>query len=92
MKVAVFGTAVSKEFIPVLDEFFNFLKTNKISVQLFKPFYEFLTDNLGIEPYHTTFFSNHAEFDTTLFSVLAEMEPFCILLSKSGILIFPLWV
>jgi NAD+ kinase len=64
VKVAVFGTAVSKEFIPVLDEFFNFLKTNKISVQLFKPFYEFLTDNLGIEPYHTTFFSNHAEFDT----------------------------
>ena len=38
MKVAVFGTSVSDGFTPVLNEFFGFLKSSKIEVQIFKPF------------------------------------------------------
>jgi NAD+ kinase len=64
VKVAVFGTAVSEGFIPVLDEFFTFLKKNKIKVQLFKPFHEFLASNLGVEPYYNSFFNVPEEFDT----------------------------
>ena len=72
MKVAVFGTAVSERFIPVLEKFFNYLKSNAISVQLFKPFYQFLTENLNLEPYFTSFFNTPSDFDKTnrfIFSV-----------------------
>lgn len=72
MKVAVFGTSLSKRFFPVLDEFFGFLKTNKIEVQLFRPFYNFLKNELNIVPYYTTFFQSPSDFDSTnqfIFSV-----------------------
>ncbi|RIH66803.1 NAD kinase [Mariniphaga sediminis] len=72
MKVAVFGTSLSKRFFPVLDEFFGFLKTNKIEVQLFRPFYNFLKNELNIVPYYTTFFQSPSDFDNTnqfIFSV-----------------------
>jgi NAD+ kinase len=72
VKVAVFGTSVSESFIPVLEEFFNYLKSNAISVQLFKPFYRFLTENLNLEPYFTSFFNTPSDFDKTnqfIFSV-----------------------
>ncbi len=62
MKIAVFGNSVSESFIPVLDEFFNFLKKNKINVQLFRPFYEFLVTELKVDPYHTSFFSSPSDF------------------------------
>jgi hypothetical protein len=41
MKIAIYGTSVSDEFIPVIEEFFEFLKKNRIEVQLFRPFYIF---------------------------------------------------
>ncbi len=63
MKVAVFGTQVSEEFIPVLEEFFGFLKINKVEVQLFRPFFSFLTDKLNHRPYYTSFFESHKDFD-----------------------------
>ncbi|HKI88401.1 MAG TPA: NAD kinase [Draconibacterium sp.] len=63
MKVAVFGTSVSDEFIPVLNEFFHFLKKNKIEVQLFKPFYTFLVDELNTVPYYNSFFHSFIDFD-----------------------------
>lgn len=62
MKVAVFGTTVSDSFTPVLNEFFGFLKTNKIEVQLFRPFYTFLTDELKTEPFCTSFFNSYHDF------------------------------
>lgn len=64
MKVAVFGTSVPQNFSPVLQEFFGFFEQQKIEVQLFRPFYEFLTNNLGVEPYYTSFFESHTDFDT----------------------------
>ncbi len=63
MKVAVFGTSVSTDFIPVLDEFFQFLKKNKIEVQLFKPFCDFLVDELNTTPYYASLFNSFADFD-----------------------------
>lgn len=72
MKVAVFGTTVSESFTPVLREFFGFLKTNKIEVQLFQPFYMFLVDELKTKPYYTSFFNTYYDFDNNcdfIFSV-----------------------
>lgn len=63
MKVAVFGTSVSETFIPVLEEFFNYLKLNRINVQLFKPFYNYLVTHLKIDPYSSSFFSSPSDFD-----------------------------
>jgi NAD+ kinase len=63
MKIAVFGTSVSQEFIPILDEFFHFLKNLNIEVQLFKPFFFFLTEELKVDPYYTSFFQTPEEFD-----------------------------
>jgi NAD+ kinase len=63
MKVAVFGTTVSDSFIPVLHEFFGFLKANKIEVQLYQPFYSFLVDELKTAPFYTSFFNSFLDFD-----------------------------
>ena len=63
MKVAVFGTTVYAGFTPVLNEFFGFLKSSKIEVQIFKPFYSFLVDELKTEPYFTSFFHSYHDFD-----------------------------
>ena len=63
MKVAVFGTTVSQSFAPVLHEFFGFLKSNKIEVLLFKPFYSFLKNELKMEPFYTSFFNSYHDFD-----------------------------
>jgi NAD+ kinase len=72
MKVAVFGTSVSNDFIPVLNEFFHFLKNHKVDVQLYKPFYSFLVEELQTTPYYTSFYHSYADFDETndfIFSV-----------------------
>lgn len=63
MKIAVFGTAVSDDFVPVLQEFFQFLKSNNIEVQLFKPFYSFLIEELNTVPFYTSFFHSFVDFD-----------------------------
>jgi NAD+ kinase len=63
MKVAVFGTTVSVGFTPVLNEFFGFLKSSNIEVQLYKPFYSFLSDELKTEAFYTSFFHSYHDFD-----------------------------
>ena len=72
MKVAVFGSTVSENFTPVLKEFFGFLQSNHIEVQLYKPFYSFLTNELKTEPFYTSFFHSYQDFDNNcdfIFSV-----------------------
>lgn len=64
MKVAVFGTQVSDEFVPVLQEFFGFLKTHNAEVQLYKPFYIHLTEELKTTTYYTSFFHSYSDFDS----------------------------
>ena len=63
MKVAVFGTLVSDDFVPVLQEFFGFLKENEIEVQLYKPFYNHLVEELKTSTYYTSFFHSYSDFD-----------------------------
>ncbi len=63
MKVAVFGTQVSDEFVPVLQEFFSFLKSNDIQVQLYKPFYVYLNEELKTTTYCHSFFNSYTDFD-----------------------------
>jgi len=72
MKVAVFGTTVSDSFAPVLNEFFGFLKTNNIEVQLYQPFYSYLVEELKTEPFYTSFFNSYSDFKNScdfIFSV-----------------------
>lgn len=64
MKVAVYGTSVTEEFIPVLNKFFLFLKKQSINVQLYKPFYDFLVNALNTVPFYTTFFHSFTDFDS----------------------------
>ena len=64
MKVAVFGTSVSSDFVPVLQEFFQFLKWNHVEVQIFKPFFQFLKEQLNTEIYYSGFFESHEDFDS----------------------------
>ncbi|HPE75715.1 MAG TPA: NAD kinase [Draconibacterium sp.] len=63
MKVAVFGTTVSESFMPVLTEFFGFLKSGNIEVQIFKPFCTFLKMEMKSEPYFTSYFHSYHDFD-----------------------------
>lgn len=63
MKVAVFGTSVSEAFLPVLTDFFGFLRKNKIEVQIFQPFYEFLVRERELDVYHSSKFVSPTDFD-----------------------------
>src|SRR6056297_2879800 len=63
MKVAVFGATVSREFIPYLTEFFRFFEKHRIEVQLYRPFYDFLTGRNFSTPYHTSLFGSHLDFN-----------------------------
>ncbi len=63
MKVAVFGTEVSDDFVPVLQEFFSFLKNRDVEVQLYKPFYSYLTEQLKTSTYYSSFFHSYSDFD-----------------------------
>jgi NAD+ kinase len=72
MKVAVFGTTVSDNFTPVLNEFFGFLKANNIEVRIYQPFCSFLIDELKMQPFYTSVFHSFRDFDNTcdyIFSV-----------------------
>jgi NAD+ kinase len=72
VKVAVFGTSVSKSFLPFLTDFFGFLKNHKIEVQIFKPFYDFLHQQRNLSVYHSSLFSSPSDFDSSnkfIFSV-----------------------
>ncbi|WP_372653277.1 NAD kinase [Draconibacterium sp.] len=63
MKVAVFGTLVSDDFVPVLQEFFAFLRSKNIEVQLYKPFYSHVVEELNSSTYYTSFFHSYSDFD-----------------------------
>lgn len=64
MKIAVFGTSISPEFIPVLLKFFKFFEVRKTQLQLYEPFYSFLAEEMNFSPYYTRFFHSHLDFDT----------------------------
>lgn len=63
MKVAVFGTQVSDDFVPVLHEFFGFLKERNVCIQLYKPFFDRLSGALKNTCCYSEFFNSHHDFD-----------------------------
>jgi NAD+ kinase len=63
MKVAVFGTFISDDFVPVLQEFFQFLKDYNVEVQLSKSFYNHLVEEFNTTPYYTSLFHSYVDFD-----------------------------
>lgn len=72
MKVAVFGTSLPVQFVPFLEDFFNYFKSHNVEVQIFEPFHIFLKRELKINHYYTSTFKSHSDFDKTnnfIFSV-----------------------
>jgi NAD+ kinase len=63
MKVAVFGTTVSESFLPVLNEFFDFLKKHSIEIHIYKPFYNHLVNDLKTQLHVSVFFTSFYDFD-----------------------------
>jgi NAD+ kinase len=65
MKVAVFGTTVSPDFVPVLRLFFNHLRSIKVDVHIYRPFYHHLVTDLDYSPEYSDHFDSHVNFDSS---------------------------
>ncbi len=63
MKIAVFGTTVGSEFIPVLKRFFGFYARHGVDVHMFRSFYEHLDTDFGYRPDVGDFFTGYSDFD-----------------------------
>lgn len=63
MKVAVFGTNISPDFIPVLQHFFRFLAGNAIPVHIYRPFFDHLVYEMNFTPKVSDYFNSHEDFD-----------------------------
>ena len=63
MKVALFGKQFSEEFLDsfklILDEF----NSQKIELCIYRPFYDFVVNDLGFTPNVSEFFSKHSDLD-----------------------------
>jgi NAD+ kinase len=63
MKVALFGKQFSEEFLDsfklILDEF----NSKKIDLCIYRPFYDFVVNDLGFAPNVSEFFSEHSDLD-----------------------------
>ncbi|MFZ5430196.1 MAG: NAD kinase [Bacteroidota bacterium] len=66
MKIAVFGTTVTRDFAVVLQHFFSFLRQNKIEVHIFREYYEKLKSELGYTPEVHGFFDTYRNFDSSV--------------------------
>ncbi|HOY52028.1 MAG TPA: NAD kinase [Prolixibacteraceae bacterium] len=62
MKVAVFGTQVQEEFLPVLRQFFRHLNDKGVEIDIYRPFDEFLAREMHFTPHVDGFFSSHEDF------------------------------
>ncbi len=63
MKVALFGKQFSEDFLDsfklILDEF----NSQKIELCIYRPFYDFVVNDLGFTPNVSEFFSKHSDLD-----------------------------
>jgi NAD+ kinase len=62
MKVAIFGTSIQEEFVPVLQEFFQYLHLRKVKVFFYRPFYDFLSSELHFTPACAGMYETFADF------------------------------
>ncbi len=63
MKVAVFGSQIQEEYLPVLRQFFRFLNDMGVEVSIYRPFDQFLSAEMNYTPHVDGFFSTHDDFD-----------------------------
>lgn len=66
MKVAIFGTNISPDFVPVLHRYFSFLNQNQIRIHIYRNFFKHLEDELGYVPQVNDFFDSHQNFDSSV--------------------------
>lgn len=66
MKVAIFGTSISPDFVPVLQRFFSFLNQNQIGIHIYRSFFDHLNTDLGYAPRVNDFFDSHQNFDPSV--------------------------
>ncbi len=72
MKIAVFGTQVQGEFLPVLKQFFQYIEERRVEVYLYRPFYDFLDHEMQFTPEYAGLFHSHLDFRedvTFIFSI-----------------------
>jgi NAD+ kinase len=62
MKVAVFGTTIQEEFIPVLQEFFHYMHLKRVEMYFYRPFYDFLSSELHFSPVCAGLYETFADF------------------------------
>lgn len=65
MKIAVFGSNISDEFIPYLKEFFGYVQKMNIGIQFYKPFFKLYRNLIGPLNPNYTFFHDYQDFDPT---------------------------
>jgi len=63
MKVAVFGSQIQEEYLPVLRQFFKYLNDMGVEVSIYRPFDQFLSSAMNFTPHVDGFFSSHDDFD-----------------------------
>jgi NAD+ kinase len=66
MKVAIFGTTISPDFVPVLQRFFSFLNQNQIGIHIYRNFFKHLDAELSYVPQVDDFFDSHLDFDPSV--------------------------
>jgi NAD+ kinase len=58
MKITIYGKTFNPGFKPYIKELFEELHQNKVKVNVYKPFLEFIRNETGIEPEHDDVFKN----------------------------------
>ncbi len=58
MKITIYGKTFNPGFKPYIKELFEKLHQNKVKVNVYKPFLEFIRKKTGIEPEHNDIFEN----------------------------------
>ena len=71
MKVAIFGKYFEELFHEKCSALFNELAANSVEIYIYKPFFKFLTETVGIEPKIAGLFENHTDLPVVdlLFSI-----------------------
>jgi NAD+ kinase len=59
MKITIYGKIFNPGFKPYIKELFEKLHQNKVKINVYKPFLEFIRNETGIEPEHNDIFEKH---------------------------------
>jgi NAD+ kinase len=63
MKIALYGKTFNQGFRPYINELMTILEDHQSEVLIYKPFYDFICCETGIEPRGCLTFSDHNDFD-----------------------------